>query len=109
MYVHEMEQKLPEEYPARFLPLLQKEKIFSSCDLDGVQLGYAISNQQVDALLEIYPSFPRERIIVSPNGINQKVFHPIKKSVSELLSEYSTHPYKGSSREPVKIDGSKYK
>uniref|UniRef100_A0A7S2W9Y5 Glycosyl transferase family 1 domain-containing protein n=1 Tax=Mucochytrium quahogii TaxID=96639 RepID=A0A7S2W9Y5_9STRA len=109
MYVHEKAQKDPEEFPLRFLPMMEKEKIFEDWNGEGVQLCFAISRQQIEAFLEIYPSFPEERVVISPNGINQVVFHPIEGlTLQGLLSEYSTFPYEGSSRPAKKIDGSQY-
>jgi len=90
--------------------MMQKSKIFESWDEDGVQMFYSISKASTESFLKFFPSFPPERIIFSPNGINQDIIHPIKGlSLASVLSEYSTVPYPGSSRKPMKIDGSKYK
>ncbi|CAK9017388.1 D-inositol 3-phosphate glycosyltransferase (N-acetylglucosamine-inositol-phosphate N-acetylglucosaminyltransferase) (GlcNAc-Ins-P N-acetylglucosaminyltransferase) [Durusdinium trenchii] len=109
MYVHEKEGKEPEEFPMRFLPMMEKAKVFDFTDDCGVQLCYAISNQQIEAFLEIFPGYPKDRVVISPNGINQAVFHEQEgESVSKTLSEFATSHYEGSPRELAQIDGSKY-
>eukprot|EP00511_Aplanochytrium_stocchinoi_P004848 CAMPEP_0204834548 /NCGR_PEP_ID=MMETSP1346-20131115/20045_1 /ASSEMBLY_ACC=CAM_ASM_000771 /TAXON_ID=215587 /ORGANISM="Aplanochytrium stocchinoi, Strain GSBS06" /LENGTH=470 /DNA_ID=CAMNT_0051967917 /DNA_START=106 /DNA_END=1518 /DNA_ORIENTATION=+ len=109
MYVHEMKGGNQKEFPKRFLPLLQSEKVFDSFGEtgDGVQICYAISNQQVDALENVFPEFPRDRVVVSPNGINQSIFHEIEgSSIDKTLSKFSTWYYEGSKRESKPIDTS---
>lgn len=79
MYVHERDQDVADEFPSRFLPMMKESKIFDSTfPGDGVQLCYAISKQQVDAFLEIFPTFPPDNVKISPNGINQAVFHQLR-------------------------------
>ncbi len=110
MYHHEKDQQLPDEFPSRFLPLMESARIFSSWEEDGVQLCYAISQQQIQSFLEIFPSFPKERVVISPNGINQQIFHPTPgATIATVLSEFSTWHYEGSSRRPAKINGANYK
>lgn len=108
MYVHERDQDEGDEFPKRFLPLLQDSKIFDSTfPGDGVQLCYAISKQQVDAFLEIFPTFPPDNVKVSPNGINQAVFHPIEgATIDNVLSKFESKHYEGSSRSDALIDTS---
>ena len=109
MYEHEKKQQLPQEFPLRFLPFMEKEKILDSYDRDGVQLCFVVSRAQVETFLNIFPSFPKERVIFLETGINQLVFHEIEGcTVENTLSEFSTVPYEGSKYFPVKIDGSKY-
>ena len=110
MYMHELDDNLPDEFPLRFLPMINESKIFDpNNDKAAIQMCIVVSQQQVDALLKVFPSFPRERIVISPLGINQAVFHPIDGcTIENTLPEYLTVPYEGSSRSPIKIDGSKY-
>ena len=109
MYSYEKYQTFKDEFPLRFLPMMEKAKVFDVSDKAGVQLCYVISQQQVDALLDIFPSFPRERVVLSPNGVNQAVFHPIEGcTIANTLCELCSVPYDGSSQSPVQVDGSKY-
>jgi len=109
MFSHERDQKLPEEFPSRFLPMMKREKVFDPSESCSVQLCYAISQQQIDAFMEIFTDFPKSRVVTSPNGINQVVFHEQEgATITNTLSEYKTVPYEGSSREVEQIDGSKY-
>lgn len=103
MYVHERDQDIPGEFPPRFLPMMKESKIFDSvAPGDGVQLCYAISAQQVDAFLEIFPEFPRANIKISPNGIDQTVFHPIAgATIPSVLGRFKPFFYEGS---PHKTD-----
>ena len=75
MFANERRGDQPEEFPLRFLPFMQREKIFDYADPDhGVDVVAAISAEQVEALLGVFPEFPRERVVLSPNGYNQDVF-----------------------------------
>src|SRR3954454_3318723 len=74
MYANERRGDQPEEFPLRFLPFMRREKIFDYADPDhGVDVVAAISDEQIEALLGIFPEFPRERVILSHNGYNQDV------------------------------------
>jgi glycosyltransferase involved in cell wall biosynthesis len=78
MYANELRGDNPAEFPLRFLPFMQREKIFDFADPDhGVDVVAAISDEQIEALLAVFPEFPRERVIRSHNGYNQDVFHPL--------------------------------
>jgi glycosyltransferase involved in cell wall biosynthesis len=101
MYVHEKAGANPEEYPRRFLPLVEKEALFAAGS-DIVSRIFAISNQQVDAFREIFPDFPSDRVTVSPNGINFDVFHAPDPPMSrdQVLAEVKHAPYDG---EPTDI------
>jgi len=96
MYVHEKGGANPEEYPMRFLPLIQSEDLFSK-DSDLVTRIFAISNQQVTAFKDIFPDFADDKVTVSPNGINFDVFHcpdpPLTRD--EVLGELKHIPYEG--------------
>ena len=109
MYMHELDGNL-DEFPLRFLPMIKESQIFDpSNDKTAVQMCIVVSQQQVETFLKIFPSFPKERIVISPIGINQVVFHPIEGcTIENTLSEFSSVHYEGSPRTPVQIDGSKY-
>lgn len=108
MYVHEKTQDIPGEFPPRFLPLLEESKVFNDIyPGDGVQLCYAISAQQVEAFLDIFPTFPRDNVKISPNGIDQNVFHPIEgATIDSVLGRFSSWHYEGSARKSEPIDTS---
>ncbi len=114
MYVNERAGDQPEEYPLRFLPFIEKEKVFSGDDHgQAVDLCLAISNQQVEAFLDVFPSFPRERIVVTPNGYNQDVFRLIMapedvyQKRAAVLADFQTCPYEGSRHPavPIEVEG----
>ena len=74
MFNNERRGDNPAEFPLRFLPFMQHEKIFDYFDPDdGIDVVAAISLEQVDAFLDVFPEFPRERVVLSPNGYNQDV------------------------------------
>lgn len=74
MYVHEKAAAAPEEYPLRFLPLVENEKLFCK-DSENVARIFTISAQQVDAFKAIFPDFNADRVTISPNGIDFDTFH----------------------------------
>ncbi|MEA2171782.1 MAG: hypothetical protein QOF76_5082, partial [Solirubrobacteraceae bacterium] len=66
----------PDEFPLRFLPFMQREKIFDYADPEhGVDVVAVISDEQIEALHDVFPEFPRERVFRSHNGFNQEIFH----------------------------------
>ncbi|MDH3754331.1 MAG: glycosyltransferase family 4 protein [Acidimicrobiia bacterium] len=82
------------EFPARFLPYMRDEGVFDLADGAGhVDLCAAISSQQVEALLDVFPEFPRDRVVLSPNGYNQDVFTVSDATYddrSEVLGRFAT-------------------
>ena len=94
MYNLEKRGDNPEEYPLRFLPLVQQEKIFDFTDPEhGVDVVAAISSEQVEAFLGVFPEFPRERVLLSPNGYNAHSFHVLPEVYPDrerVLSGYTT-------------------
>ena len=85
---------------------MQREKIFDFADPEhGVDVVAAISNEQVDALLDVFPEFPRERVVLSPNGYNQDVFQPPSDGTDRaaVLARFFTQPLEGSGREPEPV------
>jgi glycosyltransferase involved in cell wall biosynthesis len=111
MYANERRGDQPEEFPLRFLPFMQREKIFNYADPDhGVDVVAAISAEQVEAFLGVFPEFPRDRVLLSPNGYNQDVFHPVEGAYADrerVLAGFRTHPPEGSggTPEPVAPEG----
>lgn len=111
MYAKERQGDHPEEFPKRFLPMIEREGIFDyGSQRPGVDLCAAISTQQIDTLVDIFPSFPRDRVILSHNGYNQDVFSikiPPTSTIDdrlETLKAFETKPYQGSRHLPRHID-----
>lgn len=110
MFAKEKAGNEPDEFPARFLPLMKAEGVFDPSKPGGIDVCAAISNQQIDALAEIFPEFPRDRVLLSPNGYNQDVFQPdprLYRDRDAVLAALRTVPYEGSPRPaaPVATDG----
>jgi len=107
MYAHERSGDDPKEFPPRFLPFMQQEKIFSFADPDhGVDVAAAISEEQVDALVDTFPEFPRERVILSHNGYNQGVFGvqpEVYADRARVLAGFTTQPPEGSGHAPEPV------
>jgi glycosyltransferase involved in cell wall biosynthesis len=106
MFNHERRGDSPEEFPLRFFPFMQREKIFDLGDPNhGVDLAAAISVEQVDALLDVFPEFPRERVVLSPNGYNQHVFRPLPDGTDRtvVLAGFYTQPLDGSDLQPEPV------
>lgn len=111
MYANERSGDRPDEFPLRFLPMIESERIFSYGDPKGtVDLAAVISTQQVDALVDIFPSFPRDRVILSPNGYNQAVFQPKDHDGTlaerlDILRRFQTQPFEGSHHAARSVEG----
>jgi glycosyltransferase involved in cell wall biosynthesis len=110
MFNHERQGDSPAEFPLRFWPFMQREKIFDFADpAHGVDVAAAISLEQVDALVDVFPEFPRERVVLSPNGYNQDVFGPLPDGTdrADVLAGFQTQPLEGSDAppEPVAPEG----
>jgi glycosyltransferase involved in cell wall biosynthesis len=110
MYVNEKRADNPEEFPLRFLPFMQREKIFDYADPEhGVDVVASISAEQIEALVGVFPEFPRERVVLSHNGYNQEVFHRLTEPTdvyadrARVLAGFTTQPYEGSSRAPEPV------
>lgn len=103
MYVHERGGKNPEEYPLRFLPIVEESKLFAK-DSDIVSRIFAISAQQVDAFKDIFPDFSDDKVTISPNGINFDVFKVPEPELTrdQTLAELKHLPHEG---EPADIPG----
>jgi glycosyltransferase involved in cell wall biosynthesis len=101
----------PAEFPSRFLPMIERERLFDHGSGEpGVDLCAAISTQQMDALVDIFPTFPRDRVVLSPNGYNQEAFKlqtaPDGPAADrrKLLQGFETKPYQGSPHPVRSID-----
>ena len=108
MFAKEKAGDAPEEFPRRFLPFMKREAVFDPAVPGGVDVCATISREQTEALAEIFPEFPRERVLPSPNGYDQSVFRAHRvRDRDAALAEFTTVPYEGSSRppEPVTTDG----
>ena len=112
MYANERRGDRADEFPLRFLPMIERERIFNHGDAAGsVDLAAAISTQQVDALIDIFPSVPRERVVLSPNGYNQAIFRPLRGSESglaerlKILRNFETQPFDGSPHPVRRVEG----
>ena len=98
----------PEEFPYRFLPFMQAEKIFDHARPDhGVDVVASISSEQIDALEAVFPEFPRDRVLLSHNGYNDRVFQEAPERYADraaVLAGFTTQPPDGEG-EPVAPDG----
>jgi glycosyltransferase involved in cell wall biosynthesis len=110
MYANEKRGDRPDEFPLRFLPYMQNEKIFDYAGPEhGVDVVASISGEQIDALGNVFPEFPRERVILSHNGYNQQVFQRLTDPVdvyadrAKVLLGYTTQVPEGSSKTPVQV------
>jgi len=107
MYNNEKRGDNPAEFPLRFLPYMQNEKIFDYPDPDhGVDVAAAISQEQVDALVGVFPEFPRDRVVLSHNGYNQDVFQvlpDVYANRAKVLAGFTTQPPEGSGRAPEPV------
>ena len=73
MFAHEQRGVDP-EYPKRFLPFMEQAGVFA---LDGeVDICAAISEEQIDKFLAVFGSYPRSRMVLSPNGYSTAIFNP---------------------------------
>jgi glycosyltransferase involved in cell wall biosynthesis len=110
MYANEKRGDRPDEFPLRFLPFMQAEKIFDYDDPDhGVDMVASISAEQIEALVGLFPEFPRERVMLSHNGYNQQIFRRMTEPTdvyadrAEVLSRFMTQVPEGSDRAPEPV------
>jgi glycosyltransferase involved in cell wall biosynthesis len=88
MYRWELGGKNPEEFPMRFHKMILEEKLFNDQE-NGINACFVISEEQKGGIAEIFPTFPQERVIVAPNGINVEKFKPREKDLTTVLTEQS--------------------
>jgi glycosyltransferase involved in cell wall biosynthesis len=89
MYRWELGPKETDEqktFPMRFHKMICDEKLFNDTK-DGVNACFVISKEQKDGIKELFPTFPQDRVIVSPNGINVAKFEPRPKSLEQVVTE----------------------
>merc|ERR1719335_187653 len=89
MYRWELGPKETEEqkcFPMRFHKMMVEEKIFDDLE-NGVNACFVISDEQKGGIAEIFPSFPQDRVIVAPNGINVEKFKPREKDLTTVVTE----------------------
>jgi glycosyltransferase involved in cell wall biosynthesis len=107
MFNNEKREDNPTEFPLRFLPFMQAEKIFDYADPEhGVDVAASISSEQVEALVGVFPEFPRERVVLSHNGYNQRVFHVapgVYEDRANVLAGFTTQPPEGTGRQPEQV------
>lgn len=80
MYIKEKE-KDP-EYPLRFLPLTQGHGVFNSLEkTSGIWVN---SEDYIGKFAECFPEYPKDHLIFSRIGVNQKTFCPTGSKVADL-------------------------
>lgn len=90
MYQNEL--KKLDDYPNRFYPWVKSLNIFDAAagNVDGV---FVIANAQYDIFLSLFPEFDRNRVVVAPNGYNQKIFHKVEgASPANVFEKESLFP-----------------
>jgi len=107
MYKWELGKTSPEEYPERFHKMMMKERVFDDLD-NGVNACFVISADQKDILGTVFPCFPADRVVVSPNGINIEKFNPREKSMTQVVTE-QTRTILWPATPPSEADCAKYK
>jgi glycosyltransferase involved in cell wall biosynthesis len=73
MFAHEKAGTDP-EYPARFLPYMIEADVFTPGP--GVDACAAISKEQLANFGGVFEAYPKDRMILSPNGYDTSVFKP---------------------------------
>jgi len=86
MYRWELGAKNPAEFPLRFHKMITEEKLFDDVE-NGVNTCFVISQEQKEGMKEIWPTFPQDRVIVAPNGINVEKFKPREKDLTTVITE----------------------
>merc|ERR1719253_2267311 len=87
MYRWELGPKETDEqksFPMRFHKMICDEKLFDDV-ANGVNACFVISEEQKGGIAELFPSFPQDRVIVAPNGINVEKFKPQPKTLDEVV------------------------
>merc|ERR1719420_2299044 len=62
------------------------EKLFDDT-VNGVNACFVISDEQKGGVAEIFPTFPQDRVVVAPNGINVEKFKPREKNLTQVIVE----------------------
>jgi len=74
------------EYPMKFHKMISEEKLFDDQE-NGIEACFVISDDQKQIINEVFPTFPMDRVIVAPNGINVEKFKPREKSLNQVMVE----------------------
>ena len=82
------------------------EKLFDD-QKTGVNACFVISAEQKGGIAEIFPCFPQDRVIVTPNGINVEKFKPREKTLAEVIKE-QTREIVWPAAAPAEADVEKY-
>jgi glycosyltransferase involved in cell wall biosynthesis len=110
MYRWELGPKETDEqksFPMRFHKMINEEKLFDDI-ANGVNACFVISEEQKGGIAELFPSFPQDRVIVAPNGINVEKFKPQPKTFDEVvLAQTRTIIWPAAA--PAEADLKKYK
>merc|ERR1719424_1939679 len=107
MYRWELGGKNKAEFPMRFHKMMLEEKIFDD-QVNGISACFVISAEQKGGIAEIFPQFPQDRVVVSPNGINVEKFKPQPKTFDEVvLAQTRTIIWPAAA--PAEADLKKYK
>merc|ERR1712151_77386 len=54
---------------------------------NGIEACFVISDDQKKIINEVFPTFPMDRVIVAPNGINVEKFMSREKSLNQVMVE----------------------
>jgi len=88
MFSHEAKGGDP-EYPNRFFAMLTRTGLFGKDS--PIDLCAAISREQLSAFATLFPDYPTERMILSPNGYDAGIFRPNDEAYqtrATLLAEF---------------------
>merc|ERR1719247_1157826 len=81
MYIKEKE-KDP-EYPLRFLPITQGHGVFNgNAKTSGIWVN---SEDYIQKFSDCFPDYPKENLVFSRIGVNQKTFRPMGTKVQDLI------------------------
>ncbi|MXU66349.1 glycosyltransferase [Oceanomicrobium pacificus] len=64
------------DYPERFYPMMRASGLFAADGARRADAVVTISTAQAQAFARLFPSYPADRILQSPNGYDPAVFHP---------------------------------
>merc|ERR1719223_561871 len=110
MYRWELGPKETDEqksFPMRFHKMIVAEKLFAD-QVNGVNTCFVISEEQKSGIKEIFPSFPQDRVVIAPNGINVEKFKPQPKKFAEVVKA-QTRSIIWPATAPAEADLKKYK
>jgi len=110
MYRWELGPKETDEqksFPMRFHKMICAEKLFAD-QVNGVNTCFVISEEQKGGIQELFPTFPQDRVVVAPNGINVEKFKPQSKKFAEVVKA-QTRTIIWPATAPAEADLKKYK